>query len=100
MATKEAVMEALRNCFDPEIGINVVDLGLIYQVKVEGKKAYVEMTMTTPGCPLHAYLTQDARQKVLGVESIEEAEVKLVWDPPWSPSRMSMEAKRALGFSG
>ncbi|HEV8344177.1 MAG TPA: iron-sulfur cluster assembly protein [Candidatus Binatia bacterium] len=100
MATKEEVYEALQTCYDPEIPVNIVDLGLVYDVQVEGKKVTVKMTLTAPGCGMGGMIAGQARQKILdNVDGVEEATVDLVWDPPWDPSRMSEEAKQRLGIS-
>jgi FeS assembly SUF system protein len=100
MATKEEVYEALQTCYDPEIPVNIVDLGLVYDVQVEGKKVTVKMTLTAPGCGMGGMIAGQARQKILdNVDGVEEAAVDLVWDPPWDPSRMSEEAKQRLGIS-
>lgn len=92
------VLKALKKCYDPELGISVVDLGLIYDVKVSGKSVHVKMTLTTPGCPLHAFIVEDVRKRVKGLKGVEDVEVELVWDPPWTPARMTKEAKKKLGF--
>lgn len=100
MATKEEVYEALQSCYDPEIPVNIVDLGLIYDVQIEGNKVTVKMTLTAPGCGMGGMIAGQARQKILdNVDGVEEAAVDLVWDPPWDPSRMSEEAKQRLGIS-
>lgn len=100
MATKAEVREALKKVIDPEIGINIVDLGLIYEVKVEKNVAYIRMTLTVPGCPLVNMLTSQAEQAARSVEGITDAKVELTWDPPWNPKMMSDEAKRKLGWGG
>ena len=100
MVTKEAVMEALGKVYDPEIPISVVGLGLIYDVRIDGGRVEVDMTMTMPGCPMHALMTREAKERVEALEGVEEAVVKLVWDPPWSPAKMSAEARKKLGFPG
>jgi metal-sulfur cluster biosynthetic enzyme len=95
--TESDVREALRAVIDPEIGVNVVDLGLVYGVAVEGNQVRVTMTMTSPACPLAEYLKVDAemavRSRVAGVQSVH---IALVWDPPWTPELMSDEARRLL----
>jgi metal-sulfur cluster biosynthetic enzyme len=99
MATKEEVYEVLQQCYDPEIPVNIVDLGLVYEVQVEGNKVAVKMTLTAPGCGMGGMITGQARQKILdNVDGVEEATVDLVWDPPWDPTRMSEEAKQKLGI--
>jgi metal-sulfur cluster biosynthetic enzyme len=98
MATKEEVYEVLQTCYDPEIPVNIVDLGLVYDVQVEGNKVAVKMTLTAPGCGMGGMIASQARQKILdNIDGIEEATIDLVWDPPWEPSMMSEEAKQRLG---
>jgi metal-sulfur cluster biosynthetic enzyme len=91
-------MNALRNCYDPEIPMNIVDLGLIYDLKVERESVYVKMTLTARGCPAHSFLRENAKRELLKVPGIKEATVEVVWDPPWTPERMSEKAKIKLGF--
>lgn len=98
MVTQEQVMEALREVYDPEIPVNVVDLGLIYKVKVKGGKVEVDMTMTARGCPMHAYIAEETRKRLLEIEGVEEAEVNIVWEPPWNPTMISEEARKRLGL--
>lgn len=98
MATKAEVREALKKVIDPEIGINIVDLGLIYEVKVEKNVAHIRMTLTVPGCPLVKMLTHQAEQAARSVEGIKDVKVELTWDPPWNPKMMSEDAKRKLGW--
>jgi len=99
MVSKEEVMEALSGVYDPEIPISMVDLGLVYDVRIEGDRVEVDMTMTTPGCPLYYLMTSEAEQRIRALEGVNEVEVKLVWDPPWTPERISEAARRRLGFS-
>lgn len=98
MATKEEVYEALHTCYDPEIPVNIVDLGLIYEVQVDGEKVGVKMTLTAPGCGMGGMIASQARERILNLPGVEEANVELVWDPPWDPSMMSEEAKQRLGI--
>lgn len=100
MVTQDDVMNVLRQCYDPEIPVNVVDLGLIYGVSIEDKKVDVDMTLTAPGCPMHSLIARDIKQKIETLPDVEEVTVKVVWDPPWTPDRMSDEAKKILGFAG
>ena len=99
MVTKAQVREALKRVIDPEIGINIMDLGLIYDVKVENDVAHILMTLTVPGCPLANMLTQQAEKAVRAVEGIKDVKLELTWDPPWNPKMMSEDAKRKLGWS-
>lgn len=91
------VTAALRECYDPEIPVNVVDLGLIYDVRVEGKRASIIMTMTAPDCPMGPQLVADV-ERALKSLGLEEVDVQLVRAPPWDPSRMSAAARAALGW--
>jgi FeS assembly SUF system protein len=100
MVTQDDVMNVLRQCYDPEIPVNIVDLGLIYNVSIDDKKVDVDMTLTAPGCPMHALIARDVKQKVETLPDVEEVNVNVVWDPPWSPDRMSDEAKKQLGITG
>ena len=99
MVTQDEVMAVLRQCYDPEIPINIVDLGLIYNVEVGDKRVDVDMTLTAPGCPMHTLIARDVKQKLGTIPDVEEVNVKVVWDPPWTPDRMSDEAKKKLGFA-
>jgi len=84
-----AVLDALRQVIDPEIGCNLVDLGLIYDVAITGAKVKVTMTLTTPGCPMHESLCTGVQVALLNLDGVEDAEVELVWDPPWHPAMMT-----------
>ena len=99
---EEKVWDALREVYDPEIPSNIVELGLVYLVAAEavegGHKVKVVMTLTAPACGIGPVIVDDARRRVLGVPGVKEAEVELVFDPPWDPSRMSEAAKLQLGF--
>ncbi len=98
MATKDQVYEALHDCYDPEIPVNIVDLGLIYDVEINEDKVNVKMTLTAPGCGMGAMIASEAKQKILQIPGVSEAKVDLVWDPPWDASRISDEAKQKLGI--
>ncbi len=97
MATKEQVYEVLHACYDPEIPVDIVNLGLVYDVEVNGDKVAVKMTLTAPGCGMGGIIASDAQQKILTLPDVKEANVDLVWEPPWDPSMMSAEAKQKLG---
>ena len=97
--TEERVWDALRNCYDPEIPINIVDLGLIYGVEVKGDVVHVRMTLTAQGCPAHGFIGDSVREELKKIPGVAEANVEIGWDPPWDPSRMSEEGKRRLGIS-
>ena len=98
MVTKEEVYEALQECYDPEIPVNIVDLGLVYDVEIDDDKVAVKMTLTAPGCGMGAMIAADATEKIKALEGVEDATVDLVWDPPWNPSMISEEAKQKLGI--
>ena len=95
---KEKVYEALKQVYDPEIPVNVVDLGLVYDVIIEGGKVHVKMTLTSPACPVAPQVAEDARNKILSVEGVKDAVVEFVWEPMWTPDMMSWEAKDQLGM--
>ena len=98
MVTEEQVYEALHECFDPEIPVNIVDLGLIYEVKVKEDQVHVVMTLTSPACPLHDFLSEQVKTRVAAIPGLETATVQVVWDPPWDPSRISRAARERLGI--
>ncbi len=92
------VLDALRQVIDPEIGCNIVDLGLIYDVGITGTKVTVQMTLTTPGCPMSESIAQGAQWALLGIAGVEDAVVEIVWDPPWQPSMMTEIGRAAVGM--
>jgi len=100
----EKVWAQLRECFDPEIPVNIVDLGLIYSVDFteddsgKGKRVSVKMTLTAPGCGMGPTIARDAEQRILTVPSVASATVEVVWDPPWSPALISPAGKEQLGM--
>lgn len=96
--TEDQVYEALKQCYDPEIPVNVVDLGLIYDVKIIDDWIGVKMTLTTPGCGMSGMIAQDIKNRVLRLPGVREADVRIVWEPAWTPERMSPEARKRLGF--
>ena len=97
--TEEQVYAALKKCMDPEIPVNVVDLGLIYGVKIAGgRDVDIKMTMTTRGCPLHDTLVSDVKRYVGKVNGVGNINVDIVWDPPWSLEKMNQDAREKLGF--
>jgi metal-sulfur cluster biosynthetic enzyme len=95
---KEQVLEALKNVHDPELGINIVDLGLVYGVEVEGESVHITYSLTTMGCPIGPMIEAEMRQFLSGVPGIEQVSAELVLRPAWTPEMMSEEAKAALGF--
>jgi metal-sulfur cluster biosynthetic enzyme len=97
--TEARVWEVLRTCYDPEIPVNIVDLGLVYDVVLEGAKVRVKMTLTASGCPMSGVIAENARTAILGIEGVREADVQIVWDPPWHPSMITAEGKKTLGMA-
>ena len=98
MVTKEQVYEALQDCYDPEIPVNIVDLGLVYDVEVADDTVEVKMTLTAPGCGMGGMIAANAESLIREIPGVKEASVDLVWDPPWDPSRISEEARQKLGI--
>jgi metal-sulfur cluster biosynthetic enzyme len=96
--TKEQVVDALRGVEDPELGMDIVELGLLYDVEVEGPKVKVIHTLTSMGCPVGPMIQENVDQVVRALPDVQEVEVELTWDPPWSPEKMSDDAKFILGF--
>lgn len=97
--TDSQIRDVLKEIDDPELGINIIDLGLVYAIDVSGGIVHIKMTMTTPACPLHAYLSAAAEEAIRArFPGITQVEIKLVWDPPWEPAKMSPAAKRQLGW--
>ena len=92
------ILETLRQVVDPEIDCNIVDLGLIYGSRIEGRKVTVQMTLTTPGCPMHESIALGVKNALLNLEGVEGAEVEIVWDPPWNPSMMSDYGRARVGI--
>lgn len=95
---KETVLETLRQLIDPEIGCNIVDLGLIYDVAITGGAVTVTMTLTTPGCPMHDSISYGVKNALLGLDGVQDVEVAVVWDPPWNPGMMSEAGRAAVGL--
>ena len=96
---EDMIKEALKDVIDPELGYNIVDLGLIYGVTIQHAQVDVVMTMTTPGCPATNYIQKGTHERLLAVEGVEDATVNVVWSPPWEPSMMSDDAKQYFGFA-
>ena len=103
--TQEEVLNALKDCYDPEIPVNIVDLGLIYEVRLapaeqapQAQQAEVVMTMTSPGCPAHAQIGEQVKERVRQIPGIHDVKVDIVWTPPWSPERLSPAARKQLGI--
>lgn len=98
--TSEQVREALKECYDPEIPVNIVDLGLIYNIEVSPEdEVLVTMTLTTPGCGMAQQIALQAKAKAMSLPGVKNAKVTVVWEPRWDPSKMSDEAKKKLGMA-
>jgi len=102
-ADEQQVWETLKTCFDPEIPVNIVDLGLVYAMEIEKlpsgfSRVNVKMTLTAPGCGMGATIAGDAQQKLLYLEGVEDANVEIVWDPPWHQSMITADGRRILGL--
>jgi metal-sulfur cluster biosynthetic enzyme len=98
MPTKEEVVEALRQVEDPELGMDIVELGLLYDVELDGSKAHVTYSLTSIGCPVGPMIQEQIQEFASQVPGVEEVDAELTWDPPWSPEKMSDDAKFILGF--
>ena len=103
MVTEAQVLAAMEQCFDPEVPLNIVDMGLVYGVKIENADAgqadvTIDLTMTSPGCPSHVHITEDAKLKVAALPGVRNVTVNLVWTPPWGPERLSPAARQKLGI--
>ena len=100
--TEEAVWAALKTCYDPEIPVNIVDLGLIYSCELtpaeKGSDVSIKMTLTAPGCGMGPVLAKEAEEKIIGLPDVSRVSVELVWDPPWSPERISAQGREKLGM--
>ena len=98
MKLKEKVIEEIKKIYDPEIPVNIYELGLIYDINVDGKNISVKMTLTTPNCPVAESLPKEVKEGAMQVEGIEDVDLELVWDPPWNKDMMSEAAKLELNL--
>ena len=98
MVTRDDVVEALHGVEDPELGMDIVELGLLYDVAVDGSKVHVTYSLTSMGCPVGPMIEQQITETVAEMDGVENVESELTWDPPWSPEKMSDDAKFVLGF--
>ena len=94
--TQKQVEEKLKEVLDPEIGISILDLGLVYEIKIDGDDVSVLMTLTTPGCPMAAMFDQEVIRKVKEIKNVKKVKVEITFDPPWTPEKMTKEAKKKL----
>ena len=98
MEIKDKIIEEIKKIYDPELPVNIYDLGLIYDVQVNQKKAKIKMTLTTPNCPVAESLPKEVKEGAMQVEEIEDVDLELVWDPPWTKDMMSDAAKLELNL--
>jgi metal-sulfur cluster biosynthetic enzyme len=104
--TEEEVFTALKDCYDPEIPVNIVDLGLVYAVRIKptevpgttGEDVEVDMTLTSPGCPSHGDISQSVQRRLFQLPGISNVKVEMIWEPAWGPHRISPEARKQLGL--
>ena len=98
MDIKDKIIDEIRKIYDPEIPVNIYELGLIYDIEVNGKKAKIKMTLTTPNCPVAESLPKEVKESAMQVDEIDEVDLELVWDPPWNKDMMSDAAKLELNL--
>jgi len=99
--SEEQVWNMLYQCYDPEIPLNVVDLGLVYGVAInDNNQVLVKMTLTAPGCPMHAEISGNIRAKIMEIQGVNGVNVEIVWDPPWTQEKISSEGRKVLGMEG
>ena len=96
MVTREEVVRAIKQVYDPEIPVNVYDLGLIYDVAIEGEKVGIKMTLTAQGCPAAQQIPEMVKTRISALPTVKDVEVQVVWEPQWNPSRISPEGKKIL----
>jgi FeS assembly SUF system protein len=100
LVTKDEIITVLKDCYDPEIPINIWDLGLVYDINVlDDGNVGIKMTLTAPGCMMGGMIAEEVKSKIKAMNGVKDAKVDLVWEPPWSPDKMSEEAKAQMGIS-
>jgi len=99
MVTKDEIVNVLKDCYDPEIPINIWDLGLVYDINIDDDKVGIKMTLTAPGCAMGGMIAEEVRAKLQALNGVKEAKVDLTFDPPWTPDKMSEEAKAQMGIA-
>jgi FeS assembly SUF system protein len=99
LVTRDEIITVLKDCYDPEIPINVWDLGLIYDINIQDGDVGIKMTLTAPGCMMGAMIADDVKAKLKKLNGVKDAKVDLVFDPPWTPDKMSEEAKAQMGIA-
>jgi FeS assembly SUF system protein len=99
LVSKEEIVTVLKDCYDPEIPINIWDLGLVYDINIQDDNVGIKMTLTAPGCMMGGMIAEEVKAKVKAMAGVKDAKVELVWDPPWTPDKMSEEAKAQMGIA-
>ncbi len=100
MVTKDEIITVLKDCYDPEIPINIWDLGLVYDISVpDDGNIGIKMTLTAPGCMMGGMIAEEVKTKIKAMGGVKDAKVELVWEPPWTPDKMSEEAKAQMGIA-
>lgn len=98
MLSKDQILHALRKVYDPEIPINLVDLGLIYEIDIDDQLVKIKMTLTATGCPMHTQISKNVKAAVEGLDGVSQTDVEIVWEPRWNPEMISSEGRSALGM--
>jgi FeS assembly SUF system protein len=99
LVSKDEIVTVLKDCYDPEIPINIWDLGLVYDISINNEDVGIKMTLTAPGCMMGGMIAEDVKTKIKAMAGVKDAKVELVWDPPWTPDKMSEEAKAQMGIA-
>lgn len=98
MLSQDAIYESLKQVYDPEVGINIVDMGLVYGLEIEDQKVGVTMTLTSPGCPAGPQILGQIDSALKALEGVEDVDIQVVWSPPWTPDMLSEDARDQLGI--
>ncbi len=98
MVTKEEILDAMKSVSDPEIGMDIVNLGLVYDIQIDNDRVYIKMTMTAPTCPVTPWILSEAQKEVENIKGVEAADIELVWEPQWNPDMMSDYAREQLNM--
>jgi len=99
MINNDQIIDVLKQCYDPEIPVDLWNLGLIYDINIDDKNVYITMSLTTPGCGMAQHIAEDIKRKVSGLTGVDDTTVNITFDPPWEPTMMTDIAKEKLGFS-
>lgn len=98
MLQESSIIEALKSVYDPEIPLNIVDLGLIYSVDINEDEVSIQMTLTAVGCPMANYISDSAKQAIMNVEGVDSVNISIIWEPRWTPERISTDGRKSLGM--